>query len=107
MTFDSFDKFQRELFDEIMAMRDSKGAEYANDSDRFANFKRLAVKNGVSPLVVANIFMTKHLDSIDHYIKTGREGSEPIRGRFIDAILYLMLMAGIQHEEQILRESQT
>lgn len=99
MTFAEFDEFTETFLKEVRKMKDTKGKEYANTTDRFDNFNRLALKNDVGRLVVANIYMTKHLDAIDSYIKTGREhSSEPIRGRFIDAVTYLILMAGMQDE---------
>ena len=100
MTFKEFDKFQQELIAEVVKMKDTKGREYANSASRFANFDRSAAKNGVSRLVIANIFMTKHLDAIDSYIKNGGQvfSTEPIRGRIVDAITYLTLIAGMIEE---------
>ena len=99
MTFEEFDKFQDELFRECVKMRDTKGKEYANSADRFANFNRIAQEVGVDPLLVAWIYTKKHLDSIAHFVKTKEEGVESIRGRFVDAIVYLSLMAGIVREK--------
>jgi len=101
MTFEEFDKFQRKLIDEVIVMRDTKGKEYAHEGDRFGNFNRGAAKNGVSRLVVANILLSKHMDSIDSYIKTGGKvfSTEPIRGRIVDAITYLTLIAGMIAED--------
>jgi hypothetical protein len=100
MTFEQFDKFQDALLKEVMKMRDTKGREYANDADRFANFKRLAVELNIDPIDVAWIFATKHLDSIRHAIKmkTFTALSEPLNGRFVDFICYLTLIAGIIEE---------
>ncbi len=101
MTFPEFEKFQAQLHEQIVHMQNTKGKEYAHDADRFANFNRAAAKKGINRLTVAGILLDKHLDAIDSFILTGKEFStEKIRGRFIDAILYLELMLGMVEEEQ-------
>lgn len=109
MTFPEFEKFQNELYAEILAMRETKGREYASSEDRFANFNRSATKNEIHRLQAANVFLQKHLDSIDTFIKDIAKGrnpvlSEPIRGRYKDAILYLFLMAGMTEEEELRKD---
>jgi len=100
MNFADFDKFQKELFDEIASVRDAKGKEYANSSDRFANFTRLAQRLGISRNQVALVYLAKHMDSIDSYVRNGKSFSnETIRSRFVDAINYLTLLAGMIAED--------
>lgn len=83
-------------------MKDTKGKEYANSTSRFANFDRLAERLGVSNLIVGWVYITKHLDSIESFIKTGRTFStEPIEGRLVDAITYLTLIAGMIREKEL------
>lgn len=102
MTFEDFDKIQAKLLLEVAGMGSTKGKEYANSVSRFANFDRPAEKNGVSRLVVANIFLTKHLDAIDSFIKNGKIFStEGIHGRIVDAITYLTLIDGMIREDEI------
>lgn len=80
-------------------MRDSKGKEYANSADRFANFNRISAQVGITNAQVGMVYLTKHLDSIQSYLKTGRiHSTERIRGRFVDAVTYLVLMAGMCEE---------
>lgn len=99
MTFDQFQKFQNELFEECKQIAQTKGKEYAHSEDRFANFKRCAEKKKCSPLLVASIYLDKHLDSIDSYVAAGQTFStETIRSRFVDAITYLSLIAGMVYE---------
>lgn len=99
MTFEEFDKFQDELWKECIKMRDTKGKEYAHDADRFANFRRLSKKLEISDIKVAWVYVTKHLDSIESFIKTGKTYStETIRGRFVDVMVYMSLMAGMVEE---------
>lgn len=99
MTFDQFDTFQEDLLARVVEMKNTKGREYANSLDRFDNFKRLAERLGVSPLQVSLIYFTKHMDAIEFYIKHGKiVSTETIQGRFLDAITYLTLMAGMAFE---------
>jgi hypothetical protein len=87
-------------FESIKALTSSKGEEYANNAadgnaDQHANFKRQAEQLGMKPEQVLSVYMSKHLDAISSYIRTGREFSEPIDGRIDDAILYLILLKGL------------
>ena len=45
-----------------------KGAEYAGDGDRLANFKRNADKNGQTVLESWQTYWGKHVDSINSYM---------------------------------------
>lgn len=45
-----------------------KGAEYSDDADRLANFKRNAKKNGHTVLEEWQTYWGKHVDSINSYI---------------------------------------
>lgn len=102
MTWDEYDQLQEELLKICGEVSSSKGREYANSLDRLANFKRLGARlkvrcescgktTPVPPAIVAWIFFTKHRDAIESHISTGADGSEPIQGRFVDAINYLIL----------------
>lgn len=100
MTFEEFDKFQDELWKECVEMRNTKGKEYAHSEDRFANFNRLAEELDVRNILIAWVYTTKHLDSIGSFVKTGKIfSSEGIRGRIVDAIVYLTLIAGMLEED--------
>lgn len=99
MTFQEFDKFQSKLFAEVVRMKDTKAREYANSKDRFANFRRLAASLNLRDYQIGWVYTVKHLDAIASYMKTGGTLSEEgIRGRFVDAITYLTLIAGMVHE---------
>ncbi len=100
MTFEDFDNMMENTFETLREVRRTKGKEYANSDDRLDNFKRISKKKGVSPLVVAGIFLDKHLDALDYYIKNGKVESEAITGRIDDAILYLFLIKGLVIEIQ-------
>jgi hypothetical protein len=109
MTNEEFDKHVGSFFDFIASIGKTKGREYSGaidgKDDRLANFKRLAVKLGVTPETVCLIYGTKHLDAIDTFVKTLQKTgkipvqlSEPIEGRFHDAVLYLILLSAIVAE---------
>lgn len=99
MKFQDFDKFQAELLKEVVGMGATKGREYASDADRFANFRRLSAQLGLADVQVAWVYTAKHLDAIANYAREGKSHSaEPIRGRIVDAITYLTLIAGMIHE---------
>jgi hypothetical protein len=104
MTFQQFDKFQEDLLKEVVKMKDTKGKEYANSEDRFANFNRLAPRLGISNLAVCLVYLTKHMDAIESYCKTGKTHStESIQGRIVDAITYLTLLAGMIDQKELNR----
>lgn len=46
----------------------AKGAEYADDTERLANFKRSAEKNGQTVLEAWQTYWGKHVDSINSYM---------------------------------------
>ena len=106
MTRKEFNIFQEILINEVIAMKDTKGKEYANSESRFANFDRLAASLGIPNIQVAWIYTAKHLDSIASYCRTGQTfSSEPIRGRIVDAIVYLTLIAGMIEEKELGEET--
>ena len=70
-----------------------KGFDYTQGSpNRLQNFDRNAERLGMRPEQVLAVYMNKHLDAIDTFIKHGRVESEPIDGRIHDAINYLLLL---------------
>ena len=105
----------REKFDvDVNAALDSckhilitKGREYQSNNDErntnvFANFERGANLTGVQRETVLFIYLSKHWDSICTFMKDLQSGkgvaeieskmSEPINGRFMDAINYLLIL---------------
>lgn len=81
-----------------------KGDEYSNAQEVTTNFRRNAEKLGLSVYSVHAVYMGKHLDSIERYIRERQAGNwpkmeEPIQGRVVDVINYLLLFLAIDHEE--------
>ena len=90
----------------------AKGQEYANSTDRLANFKRGENLTGVTPLQCCFVYMSKHYDSLATYIKKDAAGfdqhlSEPIEGRLDDLINYCYLMKGLIQESQSAKSTST
>jgi hypothetical protein len=72
----------------------TKGAEYTvNSVDRLANFRGVAEDTGVPMEKAWAIFWNKHVRAIMAYVKNGCkvQSDEPIRGRVMDCIVYLLL----------------
>lgn len=99
--FDAFvEDFRRKSTDLLV----SKGREYTGSDDRLANFKRGAADTCSTPLQVAWIYASKHLDAIKTYIREEAAGrspnlSEPIQGRLHDAVNYFVLLAALIQEQ--------
>jgi hypothetical protein len=100
MTFEDFDAFTEDIISKVKHMRDTKGKEYARSENRFDNFNRLANDLNLNRNKVWQVYFTKHLDSIKSYIDNNREFSnESIQDRIVDAITYLILLAGMIEED--------
>ena len=104
---------RRDRFAELLAVLQSeeaevnqtKGEEYSGPDDALANFKRisgqLAARGmNVSPELVCMVYLQKHLDSIYSYVAGRGKPSEPIRGRIVDARLYLALLYALIVERE-------
>ena len=72
---------------------DVKGKDYTVGSkDRLANFNRAAELLGMQPEQVLAVYWYKHVVAILNYIRTGGQSeSEPIEGRIVDNIDYMLL----------------
>lgn len=101
MTFDKFNKLTEELLADVRKMRDTKGKEYTHKGDdRFDNFNRLAATLDMPRQKVWQVYFAKHIDAIYSFIKEQRTFSdETARGRIVDAITYLTLLAGMIEED--------
>jgi hypothetical protein len=96
-----FNTFREALIEEANTLSDGKSIEYTQSSDdKLANFKNIGKRFNIDPLAVAGIYMNKHVDSINNYIKTGKISSgESLKSRLIDIINYSILMIAIEHEK--------
>ena len=56
MTHQEFDNYQIKLLTQVNRMKDTKGKEYSNSENRFANFDRLAAELGLTNIQVAWVY---------------------------------------------------
>lgn len=101
MNKENFNKLFQETVEKELNILNTKGKEYTQSRDVLDNFKRLAVKTDVSPLKVWSIYFSKHIDSIESFIREGKTFSdETIEGRINDARNYLMLLLALLKENK-------
>jgi hypothetical protein len=97
-------------FAEVNGITATKGAEYTHGSDdQLDNFKQNAIDLGLSPFAVWAVPFDKHVRSIKAFcaeaIRRGTsvyiddDASEPIEGRILDAIVYLLLLRALVLDE--------
>lgn len=91
----------KKLLAKAEVIREMKNADYSrgNVVDNNAAFKEMAKEVGITPLQVWSVFAKKHFKAIDSFIKFGSE-SEPIEGRIIDAINYLVILHSLIKEQE-------
>jgi hypothetical protein len=100
-----FDIVVRDTIASIENLLKVKGGEYAGSEDRLANFKRGQQRTGAHPYQVLWIYLSKHIDSVETYIKDFVKGhtrprSESIDGRLDDMINYCLLMKALIKENE-------
>lgn len=80
----------------------TQGASAAGcgDRERLKNFYRNGERLGLPPTKVLAVYLAKHLDAIETFLKHGDVESEPIEGRICDAINYLLLLAKLVRAEK-------
>lgn len=101
MTELDFLKFRDNLLADAFNITMAKGKDYTKGSeDVLRNFKETGSDLGIEPLKVWGIFAKKHWDAIVAYLK-GKTESEPIRGRIIDLINYLVLLECLIAEQEM------
>jgi hypothetical protein len=102
------DKDLDEMLSMCIATTASKGAEYTiGSTDRLANFRRVAEQVGISMPQTWFTYFYKHYTAVVSYIKNGCQvkSNEPISGRIMDCIVYLMLFHKMVKEIEAARES--
>ena len=96
MTHDELTQIIESTFEEIRAIRASKGKDYSRgEADTLSNFKRHADALGLTPEQVWAVYASKHWDAVVSFCKHGQVESEPIGGRIDDALTYLLLLKGL------------
>lgn len=90
-----------EMLIDCISTLESKGAEYTIGSkDRLHNFRTVGSFTGVGMMTVWGVYFYKHVSSIFSFIKNNGEvkSNEPISGRIMDCIVYLLLFYKIVKE---------
>jgi hypothetical protein len=105
MNHADFTALIEQTISQIHWLSKTKGGEYAGDVDRLENFKRNGRAIDVSPLLIWQVYCTKHIDSINQFVsdvvnKKQRERSEPLEGRADDIIVYMILFKALYKEWQ-------
>ena len=100
MTVKEFTNFiDTEILPECYKIMESKGISYSGLEDKLGNFKRLSVLTNSSPEKVLFIYFTKHFDALSSYIRGEYKDSEGIKGRILDIINYMFLLAALLKEQ--------
>ena len=94
-----------ELFLDIMMKvkktRDEGQKEYAHTEENvFANFERVAASLNISKEQALMVYLMKHMDGINAWIKGHKSQREDVTGRIKDAIVYLCLLWGMAEDKQ-------
>ncbi len=90
---------EKRLWPKLVALRKAGQQEYAGGERAFGNFERLAARTGAARETVLWIYLTKHLDGVEAWLKGHKSQREPVQGRIEDAIVYLILLHAMAEEE--------
>lgn len=93
----------RSVLEECDRVLKSKGNDYTQrqpgDKGRLKNFYRNGERLGLPAVKILALYLNKHLDAIETFVRHGQVESEPIEGRIVDAVNYLLLLAKLVRVE--------
>ena len=93
--------FTEKILKEERQTRDAGQKEYAHTEDNvFANFERVAEGLNISREQALMVYLMKHMDGINAWIKGHKSQREDVTGRIKDAIVYLCLLWGMAEDKQ-------
>ena len=102
MNKSTFDNLFLQIIEKVKKTRDSGQKEYAHSEDNvFANFERVSNSLDISREQALMVYLMKHMDGINAWIKGHKSQREDVTGRIKDAIVYLCLLWGMTIEEMI------
>jgi hypothetical protein len=104
MTNQELLEIAKELFQKCLDTLESKGRVYSGRVDAFRNFTSIADELGINRKIVWWVYFRKHIDAIRTYITCDYKDPEPIEGRIMDAINYLILLYGMIEQEKEFKE---
>tara|TARA_R110002051_G_scaffold115244_1_gene188324 strand:- start:601 stop:1029 length:429 start_codon:yes stop_codon:yes gene_type:complete len=95
-----FNELFLDIMMEVKRTRDEGQKEYAHTEENvFANFERVANSLNISKEQALMVYLMKHIDGINAWIKGHKSQREDVTGRIKDAIVYLCLLWGMATEE--------
>ena len=99
MNKNKFNELFLDIMMEVKQTRDAGQKEYAHSEDNvFANFERVAENLDISKEQALMVYLMKHIDGINAWVKGHKSQREDVRGRIKDAIVYLCLLWGMAEE---------
>ena len=106
MQVDERQDLAKEIFKECLGVLEAKGKAYAGGKDVLSNFKRNAQNLGLSKYQVLSVYKNKHVDTINNAITDNpfspKDETESLHGRIIDNINYLVILAAMLKEDDLL-----
>jgi len=105
MKKEEFDELFLDIMMEVKKTRDEGQKEYAHTKRNvFANFERVANSLDISKEQALMVYLMKHIDGINAWIKGHKSQREDVTGRIKDAIVYLCLLWGMAKEQIVSEE---
>ena len=100
-----FNELFLDIMMEVKKTRDEGQKEYAHTEENvFANFERVADSLNISKEQALMVYLMKHIDGINAWIKGHKSQREDVTGRIKDAIVYLCLLWGMAEIEIVSEE---
>jgi hypothetical protein len=100
MKREQFNDLFLDIISKIKKARDCGQKEYAHTEDNvFANFERAGSNLDISREQALMVYLLKHIDGINAWVKGHRSQREDVTGRMKDAIVYLCLLWGMALED--------
>ena len=100
MKKEEFNELFLDIMMKVKKTRDAGQKEYAHTEENvFANFERVAESLDISREQSLMVYLMKHIDGINAWIKGHKSQREDVTGRIKDAIVYLCLLWGMATEE--------
>ena len=95
----TFDSLFLKIISSVKETRDDGQKEYAHTEDNvFANFERVSNSLDISREQALMVYLMKHMDGINAWIKGHKSQREDVTGRIKDAIVYLCLLWGMSED---------
>ena len=105
MKKEEFNELFLDIMMKVKQTRDAGQKEYAHTEENvFANFERVATNLDISREQALMVYLLKHIDGINAWVKGHESQREDVTGRIKDAIVYLCLLWGMVKEQIVSEE---